>query len=410
MRILIYGINFHPELIGVGKYTGEMAFWLAERGHEVTVITASPFYPAWKVSPGYRPWRYRRETINQVTVIRCPIWVPSQPGGLGRIIHLLSFAISSAPVALFMAFFRRPGLLLAIAPAIIGAPAAWVAARISGALAWLHIQDFEVDAAFMLGIMGKSRLYSIALWVESLILRRFDRVSAISNAMLAKLAVKGVDPAKTALFPNWVDASVIKPSPEGGLRMRERLGIPAGAAVLLYSGNFGKKQGMENLIETAKRMKDAPGVLFLLCGGGVTRRPLAQMAEGMDNVKFIPLQPAETLNDLLNMADIHLLPQRAEAESLVAPSKLLPIMASGKPLIAMAREGSELAAIVSSRGIVVEPDNVDQFHGAIRRLLADMEAGEALGRNGRKYAVENWETGKILGRAFAAFESKTAGA
>ena len=61
LRILILGLNFHPELTGVGKYTGEMAEFLSETGHVVNVITAPPYYPEWRLASGYQAWLYRRE-------------------------------------------------------------------------------------------------------------------------------------------------------------------------------------------------------------------------------------------------------------------------------------------------------------------------------------------------------------
>ena len=106
MKILLYGINFSPELIGIGKYTGEMAAWLAARGHEVRVVTAPPYYPAWAVSPGYSGRAWRTERWQGVTVLRCPLWVPRKPSGLKRLLHLASFAASSLPVLLAQALWR----------------------------------------------------------------------------------------------------------------------------------------------------------------------------------------------------------------------------------------------------------------------------------------------------------------
>src|SRR5580693_2705250 len=100
MRILLYSANFAPEPTGIGKYSGEMAQWLAEHGHSVRVIAAPPYYPAWEVSPEYKTPMFRREQWNGIDVWRAPLWVPKDPGGLARVLHLLSFAVSSFPVAL----------------------------------------------------------------------------------------------------------------------------------------------------------------------------------------------------------------------------------------------------------------------------------------------------------------------
>lgn len=94
MKILVYGINYSPELTGIGKYTGEMVEWMAQQGHDVRVITAPPYYPQWKVNGSYSSWRYRREE-GDALVWRCPLYVPEQPSTLKRLLHLGSFALSS---------------------------------------------------------------------------------------------------------------------------------------------------------------------------------------------------------------------------------------------------------------------------------------------------------------------------
>jgi len=94
MKILVYGINYSPELTGIGKYTGEMVEWMTSQGHEVRVITAPPYYPVWKVHPDYSAWKYKKEQ-GKATVWRCPLYVPKQPSTLKRLLHLGSFALSS---------------------------------------------------------------------------------------------------------------------------------------------------------------------------------------------------------------------------------------------------------------------------------------------------------------------------
>src|ERR1700751_4147370 len=104
MRILIHGLNFCPEVTGTGRSTGEMASYLASQGHQVRVVTAPPYYPEWRVRPGYSAWKYStnlngyaRENLG---VIRCPLWVPKTQSGLRRLLHLASFAMSSWPALL----------------------------------------------------------------------------------------------------------------------------------------------------------------------------------------------------------------------------------------------------------------------------------------------------------------------
>ena len=116
------------------------------------------------------------------------------------------------------------------------------------------------------------------------------------------------------------------------------------------------------------------------------------------NVQWIPLQPFARLNDLLNLADIHLLPQKADAADLVMPSKLTGMLASGRPVVATARHGTQLAQAVEGRGIVVEPGDASAFAEAIKKLAQDLGLREELGRNARDYAISELKKESILSR------------
>jgi hypothetical protein len=151
VKILLYSMNFTPELAGIGKYSGEMADWLAARGHEVRVIAAPPSFPHWAVFEGHSAWAYRKSERNGVTVWRAPTWVPSRPRALARMAHLFSFMLSSMPLLLAQARWR-PDLVFVVEPPLFCAPAVLLFSKMLGIKSWLHIQDYEVDAAFGLGL------------------------------------------------------------------------------------------------------------------------------------------------------------------------------------------------------------------------------------------------------------------
>lgn len=402
VKILLHGINFAPELTGVGKYTGEMAEWLAARGHEVRVVTAPPYYPDWRVGSGYRSGWYATERWQGTRVWRCPMWVPARPGGLKRLLHLASFAASSFPLMLRQVFWR-PDVVWVVEPPLFCAPTAWLVARLSGARAWLHVQDYEVDAAFELGLLrGATMRRAVATW-ERWLMGRFDRVSAISQPMLERAQAKGVDPGRLVFFPNWVDVASIAP-PEGPNALRAKLGVTPDQAVVLYSGTMGRKQGLELLAQAAARLQDTAGLVFVFCGNGAGREELVAQCDGLPNVRFLDLQPLERLGALLGMADIHLLPQQADAADLVMPSKLTGMLASGRPVVATCAEGTELARVVCDRGLIVPPGDVAALVEAIRELAADTELRARLGANARAYAEEHLSRDMVLSRFERALE------
>lgn len=399
MRILIYGINYSPELTGVGKYTGEMAQALANAGHEIRVVTAPPYYPDWQVGAGFSAWRYCRELLKGVKVWRCPLWVPAQPSGLKRVLHLASFAISSLPLMLWQGLFWHPDVVFVVEPPFFCVVGALLTSWVSGAGAWLHIQDFEIDAGFELGLLPSSRLIrSVSMGLERWLMNRFDRVSTISEQMMKRLKTKGVDSGKCVYFPNWVDTKTIYPLQESNL-LRAELAIALDTVVALYSGSMGEKQGLEAMIAAAHLLaEDHPEILFVLCGEGSAKQRLVEIAQGMPNVLFLNLQPYERLNVLLNLADIHLLPQVANAADLVMPSKLKGMFASGRAVIATAECGTQLAKVVLKRGIVVPPGDVTAFADAIAYLATHPDLRTQLGQAARKFAVAHWRQEQVLGQ------------
>lgn len=396
MKLLVYGLNYAPELTGTGKYTAEMAEALAARGHEVRVVTAPPYYPEWRVADGWSAWRYVREVRGGVRVSRAPLWVPARPSGATRLVHLASFALSSA-VPMLRHIRWRPDIVMVIAPTLLCAPAALAVAHATGARAWLHVQDFEVDAAFGLGLLESARAARIAHGVERTVLRRFDVVSSISAKMVARLARLGVDAAKTFCAPNWVDVDAIRPL-ERASAYRRTLAIADDAKVVLYAGNMGKKQGLEHLARAAVLLAARDDICFVFCGEGPTKTELAASIADLPNCRVMGLQPAEQLNELLNLADIHALPQRADAADLVMPSKLTGMMASGRAIVAMARPGTELHEAVAPRGVVVEPDDAQAFADVIAALADDAPRRARLGAAAREFAERTLSPGAVLGR------------
>lgn len=398
-RVLVVSSNFAPELTGIGKYVGEMSAWFAQAGFGVRVVTAPPYYPSWRVQQGFSSRQYMRHSHGGVQVIRCPLLVPRRPRGLTRIAHILSFAVSTLPVVLWQAVAWRPQIIFVVEPPLACAPAALLGARLCGARAWLHVQDFEVDAAFDLGLLKGEAIRNLASSAELWLMQRFDRVSSISPRMLRKLLYKGVDRARIEYFPNWVDTRAVCPG-ERDNPLRRELQIPGTIRVLLYSGNMGEKQGLDVLVEVAALLERTdPDVLLLLCGDGAAKKRTMDAAATLGNVRFAPLQPLARLNELLNLADVHLLPQRKDAEDLVMPSKLTAILASGRPVVASARPESDLGRAAAKGGIVVPSGDAEAFATALRRLLADPGLCEELGRSGRRYAMAEWDRETILHNA-----------
>jgi len=397
MKLLILGLNYAPEPVGIGPYTAGLAETLAARGHDVAVVAGKPYYPQWRTYEGQPPGR--TEGIEHgVRIVRVPHYVPAKPTGGRRIAHHLSFARATRGPAM-LAARERPELVFAVAPSLLSVPVAARAARAAGAPLWLHVQDFEVEAGLATGLLGGGA-GRLARALEQRILGMADIVSTISPQMRAKLVAKGVAGDRAVELRNWCDprfdfvqADVTEYRREWGIGDRH---------VALYAGNIANKQGLEIVIEAARALAHRDDIVFVIAGEGPNRAALEALAAGLGNVQFRDLQPVERMADFLSLASVHLLPQIVGAADLVLPSKLTNMLASGRPVVATAVPGTGLFAEVEGCGVATPPGDAAELANAIARLVDDQGTAKNLGAAARNRAVQRWSRDAII----AEFERK----
>lgn len=395
MKILIYSANFFPEETGIGKYSGEMALWLAKSGHEVRVIAAPPHYPSWKIKGEYLLRPFATDRLGDITVYRAPLLLFGKPRGASRALSMLSFSLLSVPQLLRQVIWR-PDLVFTVAPYISCAPGGHVFAKLVRARSWLHVQDFEVDIAFGMGQLRGKRLERLSKRIETAIFKRFDRVSTISAAMLSRLHAKGVEASRTVLLPNWADTEGIRPL-QSRSSYRDALCISAEAKVFLFSGTLGEKQGLDIIPAAAEILSHRTDIIFVICGDGVMKPFLQEKAKSLTNIRMLPLQPVNKLGELLGLADVHLLPQSGNAEDLVLPSKITGMLSSGRPVAAACSPSSEIAKVISGCGLISPPGDAASLARNLVRLADDHKLCVDFGAKARHYAERHISISSVLG-------------
>ena len=408
MKILLKSLNYTPELTGIGKYNGEMCQAFADNGLDVTAIVAPPYYPQWQVSPGYRNFWYEKAQLEGVKLIRCPLYVPNNVTTIKRLIHLCSFAFT-AGLAMMTQIFNRPNVIMLVQPTLFCAPFGLLYAKLIGATTIMHIQDFEVDAMFGLGMAREGKVMSVVKGVESWLLKRFDAISTISYSMIEIAKSKGVDERKIIYFPNWSDIEFVTPHSDGSA-LKKEWGFKATDKVILYAGNIGHKQGLEIVLEAAHYFQEQTYIKFVLVGAGAYAATLRGLVDKrkLTNVFFKPLQPWVIVPQMLALADIHLVVQKKGAADAVLPSKLTNILSAGGHALVTAEPHTELGAIAAKHvGIFhcVEPENVTAFIDGITHFLSeDLTTHNSIAR---KFAESNLAKDKILEQFIANLEALT---
>ena len=397
MNIILYSIFNAPELTGVGKYNGEMLEYLSASQDNVYALVPPPYYPEWRVHEGYENYKYSKNKQGNLTVIRCPLYLPKRMSVFKRIVYLLSFSFSSF-LPLFSLFRKKIDVIVVTQPTFFCIPAALLFAKLAKCKTVLHIQDYEVDAMLGLNMMKDNSLLKIIKQLESFFMRRFDLVTSISYSMVDRAIAKGVNEDKVALFPNWSDTEFVTPT-TGGFALKKEWGFCETDKIILYAGNIGQKQGLEAVLDLAHNYAGNKHIKFVLVGAGVYADTLKNMAvkQNINNLFFKPLQPWSRVPEMLALADIHLVIQKKGAADAVLPSKLTNILSAGGHALVTAESHTELGKIAKKHpGIYtcIAPECPQTLIIAINNLLAqDLSKHNTVAR---KYAEEYLVKDKIL--------------
>ena len=403
-RILLIGYNYHPEPTGIGKYSGEMMNWFAHNGYDCTVVTSYPYYPYWQVQEPYHKKRFwfSREKYpvtagpGKLTVYRCPQYVPSQPSGLKRILLDISFLISATFALVWLLPRNKFDFIITVAPSFQIGFLGVLYKKLRKATLVYHVQDMQIEAARDLKMIKSPKLINFLFRMERYIFKEAEVVSSISEGMVGRIREKAGK--KVVLFPNWTDTKVFCPMSDHGAAMRRELGYSDADKIVLYSGSIGEKQGLDAILHAANALRDLPNVKFIICGSGPYKAVLQKLAAKLKvgNVQFLPIQPFEKFNSFLNMADLHLIIQKAGASDLVMPSKLTTMLSVGGLVLITANEGTGLYKVVKEHkmGILVPAENQAALNEGIKNAVQGDYTH--LSHNARKYAEDYLAINKTM--------------
>ncbi|CAN5826793.1 hypothetical protein BH18ACI5_BH18ACI5_07440 [soil metagenome] len=237
--------------------------------------------------------------------------------------------------------------------------------------------------------------------LERFVYRKAAAVTVIAPRMQDRLLAKGVVSSKVQVIPNFVDLERLKPvARDNPFSRRHDLGA---VFSVTYAGNMGPAQGLDIVIDAARRLTLADGpIRFLLIGNGMLRKPLATAAAALplSNVGVLPYQPNSMMPEIYGASDVCLVAQAAATGSDAIPSKVYRIMASGRPLIAVTEARSDLANLVRDAqcGMSVEPGDAGHLAETLRRAVKDREEWEAMGARGRAHVAAHYSRVTIAGQ------------
>jgi len=391
VRILIVTNHFWPESFRIN----DLAFWLAERRHDVTVLTGVPNYPAGRFFPGYGIFKRRCEIYRGVKIKRFPMF----PRGKGRAWNLALEYLSSALMSCLLALFYCRGcydlvFVFETSPVTIGLPGLIIKQRQSIPLIF-WVLDLWPESLSATGAIRSPTLLKLVRRIVRFIYARCDRLLVSSRGFSSSIAVTGGYQGEIGYFPNWVEPEYTSDRKLEGVNLQD---LPEGFRVM-FAGNIGVAQDFETILQAAEQLRGKTDIHWVILGDGRRAGWLKSevVKRGLEgNIHLLGSYPAERMPAFFARADVLLLTLRREPIfALTVPGKLQSYMASGKPVIA-GLDGEGAALVLEAGGGLTCPAEspTELAQKVLEMYRMSQEERKFMGEQGRKFCTENFNRGK----------------
>lgn len=408
VKILVLCPHFAPDTAPTGEVMTSIVAALADRGHELDIVTSLPWYTHHDVESEWKGKLWRTEKTSWGKITRLHPFPTNKTNIPARAVAFAGFTGCALIRAMIS---KRPDVVLVMSPPLPLGAAGWLAARFHRVPFVFNIQDVFPDVAVELGVITNERVIAVAAWLERFLYHRAESVTVLSADLADNVQTKvnktlwrgkqlrRKRKTKVRIIPNFVDTERIQPRDRmNSYRDEFNLGSKN---VVLYAGNIGMSQSLDLIIDTAKTYTDRDDVVFVINGGGSMLEHWKEQANDLPNVLFVPMQPRERLPEVLSAGDIHVIPLRTGLARSSVPSKLYSILASSRAVLASVDPNTEVDLTVrrAKAGVSVPPDDLVAFQAGLSELLDGDTDLAQLGESGRKF-VEDWVSPAAVGAAY----------
>lgn len=407
MKVTLVSCVFPPEPVVSSQTSGEIARGLAERGHDVTVVTPFPSRPDGRLFSGYSRRLYRRERAAEgYRLVRCFSTVSSESRPLSRLMENLTFGVTAAAAVLTG---PRPDVIYANTWPLFATLLLYLVARLRRVPIVVSVQDIYPESLVSQGRLTDDNLLVRSLrWLDGKIAAGARALIVISERFSQIYTNdRQVPPERVHIVHNWVEQDLI--GNESREAFRRTVSIPDEAFLIVYGGNIGAAAGVETLVQAGLRLESHPQIHILIAGGGSRLdhcRRVVQEAGGT-NITFHTPWPKSETSSVLRAADLLVLPTRGAQSLASVPSKLISYMLAGRPVLALGSPTSDIAQVINASGCgwLIPPDDPEALAQAILEAagLSDVARGD-LGAAGRRYALDHFTGDVCLPRVMQILE------
>jgi colanic acid biosynthesis glycosyl transferase WcaI len=395
MKVFIYSCVFDPEPVVSAQTSAQIARELSARGNQVQVITCFPSRPAGRLFAGYRKLPFTRERAKEgYAILRCFSFFSSHSNMISRFVENISFGIFSGLAALFS---ERPDVIYANTWPLLAQGIIWLVCRIRGIPLVLSVQDIYPESLLVQNRLppDRSLIFKILRQMDTFITRHSHAVIVISEKFRQfYIQDRGLPADKVFTVPNWVDEiQTMTASTDHDIRRHHH--IPEEAFLVVYGGNIGTASGIDKVIQAFDHLTEFENIYLLIAGDGPLLEHCRSMAQNRGDRHIVFHHPWRTdeTSKVLRAADLLILPTQGEQSLVSVPSKLVSYMLAARPILTVAKSGSEIAQVVlrSGSGWVIPPGDPQELSRQIVRIST--LAGDQLrqrGEAGKNFARRHY--------------------
>ncbi len=388
MKILVVCQYYYPEPFRIT----DICEMLADRGHDVTVLTGLPNYPEGIVDEKYRKGRKRNETKNGVEIIRT-YEIGRGKNHLKLFLNYLSFMISASIKALFLKEDFDVVFVNQLSPIMMGIPAIIYKKKHKKKML-LYCLDLWPESLTIGGIKKGSMVYKLFLYISKFVYKSADKI-AVTSGMFKEYFKNTLDISSIGIehIPQYAEDLFLSNESKEIINKDKDI-----LSHFIFAGNIGEFQSVETIIYAANELKEYSNILFHIIGDGSKLEECKRIVEEFElsNVVFYGRKPVEEMPKFYEKADAMLITLvNNENISYTLPGKIQSYMAAGKPIIGAINGETRNVIEESQCGFCCEAEN---YLGLAKIILEFINSNnkEQMAINSKDYYSKNYSKNKFL--------------
>lgn len=390
-KILFVCQYFYPEVFR----GNDVAFHLAEEGHEVHVVTGIPNYPGGKFFKGYGWWKKRHEVVNGVKVTRLPIIPRGVDNKIMLMLNYFCYLVVACVWMLFHAIGHKYDRVFVqqLSPVMMSLPGV-LYKKLRKVPLYTWVLDLWPESLTAAGGIGNKHVLAFFDWFVKKEYKWSDKILTSSRSFDQSIMKYGDYKDKIIYYPQWADGqaevSTVQEVPK----------VPEGF-ILMFAGAVGEAHGFDCTMQAALLTKEHKDIKWVIVGDGRRLdwvRDFVKEHGLEETVVSLGRYPAETMPLFFEQADVMLVTLNDDPLfKLYAPAKISSYMASSRPIIAVLNgEGGEVIKDAKCGWHLAAGDAEGFAKLAIELSQTDKVVLQEKGKNGRAYYDEHFTKDKCL--------------